>query len=68
MAAQAVKAVYVVENDLRWTSRFAMAEEYRRREWVGHARNKLLSLDRCSAWYGTGSCRYGNECKYVHID
>ena len=67
LAAMAVNAVYVAENDLRWTSRFAMTEEYRRREWVGHARNKLLSLDRCSAWYATGTCRYGNERKYAHI-
>ena len=67
MAAQAVKAVYVVENDLRWSSRFVMNEEYRRREWASHAKNKRMSLDRCSAWYGSGQCKYGRECKFVHI-
>ena len=67
LAAMAVKAVHVVENDLRWTSRFAMVGECRRRKWVGPARNKLLSLDRCSAWCVTRACRYGDDCKYVHI-
>ena len=67
LAAMAVKALYVVEKDLRWTSRLAMTEKYRRRVWVGRTRNKLLSLDRCSAWCATGTCRYSNDCKSVHI-
>ena len=57
----------VVENDLRWSDRFVMQEEYRRREWVQSARSKVMSLDRCSGWYTSGQCRHGSECKFVHI-
>ena len=67
LAAQAVRSVYVVENDFRWSDRYVMQEEYRRREWVQSARSKLMSLDRCSNWYTSGQCKHGRECKFVHI-
>ena len=67
LATMAVRAVYVVENDVGWTSRFAMAEGCKRRGYVGHARNKLMSLDRCSAWCTTGICPHGRDCKRAHI-
>lgn len=68
LAVMAVKASYVVENDLRWTSGHAMYEEYIGREYTSYReKNKKMALNRCSEWCTQGACVFGGSCKCVHI-